>query len=169
MIELNSKMWNELEHAYGSASDMPALLEQLREYPISNRYDDEPFFTLWSSLCHQGDCYLASYAAVPHIVSVIEQDPSKVDYNYFLLPVCIEIARTKGFGPSLPKELESAYKQSISKLAFLASKISTNEQVFVSVLSAALAVSKGQAGLAEVIIELTPDTIDDFKVWLEER
>jgi hypothetical protein len=71
MLPLDSPRWSELKHAYGFASDVPGLLSQLVAFPAEATYQDEPWFTLWSSLYHQGDIYPASFAAVPHIVAAL--------------------------------------------------------------------------------------------------
>jgi hypothetical protein len=57
VLSLESANWSELGHAYGSASDIPGLLAKLSAYPAKSGYDSEPFFSLWSALCHQGDTY----------------------------------------------------------------------------------------------------------------
>jgi hypothetical protein len=54
MLSLDSPRWNELQHAYGIASDTPSLLRQLLSLPDSVG-EREPWYTLWSSLAHQGD------------------------------------------------------------------------------------------------------------------
>src|SRR5215470_6756623 len=51
--------WKTLTHAYGEASDIPALIEKLRTHPNDTLWQD-----LWSRLCHQGTVYPASYAAL---------------------------------------------------------------------------------------------------------
>lgn len=53
LLPLDSPRWSELTHAYGSASDTPALLRQLASLPRADG-DAEPWFSLWSSLAHQG-------------------------------------------------------------------------------------------------------------------
>ncbi|MFJ8545915.1 hypothetical protein ACIRFH_28670 [Streptomyces sp. NPDC093586] len=57
--------WSRLTHAYGSAEDIPALLERIASDPTSARWND-----LWSALCHQGSVYSASFAALPWLVGV---------------------------------------------------------------------------------------------------
>ena len=166
---MESIKWDKLEHAYGEASDTPQLLKDLENYPSCENYDDEPFYTLWSSLCHQGDAYSASYAAVPIIVSCIEKAPEKVNYNYFLLPLCIEIARLKGNGPEISEEIEFAYTNAIHTMVKLACRIKSPGESMVSVLSAVVAVRFGNAELAEAILELTSDTLVEFQEWLQER
>lgn len=51
--------WKALAHAYGEASDIPVLIDELRRDPGDARWSD-----LWSCLCHQGTVYSASYAAL---------------------------------------------------------------------------------------------------------
>ncbi|MEY9963493.1 hypothetical protein ABIA33_001526 [Streptacidiphilus sp. MAP12-16] len=51
--------WSQLEHAYGTAEDVPALFERL-----GTERNDEVWRDLWSRLCHQGSVYSASFAAL---------------------------------------------------------------------------------------------------------
>ena len=64
--------WAEFTHAYGSAANVPTLLDLARRAPAGGPYTDEPWFSLWSALCHQGDVYTASYAAVPELVAIAQ-------------------------------------------------------------------------------------------------
>ena len=106
MIPLDSPRWSELEHAYGSAANIPSLLRQLESFPAGDDYKAEPWFTLWSSLYHQGDIFFASLAAVPHIIHVAASAPDRADYNFFLLPACIEIARcADDVPPAMPGDI----------------------------------------------------------------
>jgi hypothetical protein len=52
--------WSKLRHAYGTAEDIPGLLDQLGPDWSTQAWDD-----LWSRLYHQGAVYSASYAALP--------------------------------------------------------------------------------------------------------
>jgi hypothetical protein len=70
MLSLDSPHWRELQHAYGSAADIPPLLRALESLPPSAGRE-EPWFTLWSALAHQGDVYSASFAAVPHVIRAL--------------------------------------------------------------------------------------------------
>ena len=56
MLSLDDTQWAELSHAYGRASDIPALLRQLYALPHASG-QEEPWFSLWSALAHQGDVY----------------------------------------------------------------------------------------------------------------
>src|SRR4051812_39521099 len=62
--------WASLEHAYGSAADVPDLLKQL-----SPDADGDVWTELWSRLCHQGTIYSASLAALPELIATAELWP----------------------------------------------------------------------------------------------
>lgn len=70
-LDLNSPAWATLDDACGSAENIPALLQGLRQ-GSSEALDD-----LYGRICHQGSLYPASIAAFPHLVSISENAPSK--------------------------------------------------------------------------------------------
>ncbi|NKE59970.1 hypothetical protein FXN61_25490 [Lentzea sp. PSKA42] len=57
--------WSQLTHAYGTAEDIPGLLDR-----VATSNDSEAWDELWSALCHQGTTYPASYAALPHLAGI---------------------------------------------------------------------------------------------------
>lgn len=125
MYKLEDLDWNQLNDAYGPAAEVPNLLRQISQHIHPQKATtDEPWFSLWSRLCHQGDVYTASYAAVPYIVEIAggNQDAASIEMSFYLLPACIEVARAKGRGPQLPEELEDVYKAAIRKLGDYARK-----------------------------------------------
>ncbi len=56
--------WHTLRHAYGSAEDIPALLDQLLLGEDAEVWDE-----LWSRVCHQDTVYSASFAALPYLLA----------------------------------------------------------------------------------------------------
>lgn len=58
--------WAQLIHAYGSAADTPGLFARLDGGPG----DKDVWADLWSSLCHQGTVYDASFAALPLLTDI---------------------------------------------------------------------------------------------------
>ena len=161
MIELDSPAWGQLKHAYGTAEDMPALLHQLAENPRPTDPTEEPWFTLWSSLCHQGDVYEASYAAVPHIVEIGIQSSGPIAWNFFMLPACIEIGRVGRPRPPIPDELAGAYFKGLERLhecAFVHTTDAWNSDM-TQCVAAALAAAKGHIELATLLIRLEPGHI----------
>lgn len=169
VLSLDDARWAELQHAYGSAADIPSLLEALREMP-SSADDAEPWFTLWSSLAHQGDVYSASFAAVPHVIHAMTSQSAVTDPAYFHFPAWVEICRVKNRVP-IPEDLERAYFASLAELPRLVASAADRawDADFAKCALAAVAVAKGQAEVAELILELTQDVVHEVVEWLTER
>ena len=170
MLALESPFWSELRHAYGAASDIPALLSQLTSFPGETSYKDEPWFTLWSSLCHQGDIYPASFAAVPHIVGALAANPSRASMSYFLLPASIEVARASG-SIVVPPSLATAYFAALAQLPMLAGAAAHpawNESLCTAAL-AATAAATGNHQTARLLLETEQSDIPEVINWLQSR
>jgi hypothetical protein len=169
MLSLDSPRWAELHHAYGEASDIPALLEALQAI-LNSQGKSEPWFSLWSALAHQGDVYSASFAAVPHVMQVITSKPLQVDFAYFQFPAWVEICRLKN-EIKIPEDLKTAYFDALSQLPNLVAVASTREwsPEFISSALASIAVAKGQPKIAEALLELTPSVAEEFMTWFLER
>ena len=169
MLSLESLRWSELQHAYGQASDIPALLKQLTDVPDSSD-DKEPWFTLWSSLAHQGDVYSASFAAVPHVDAALASSPMKADFTYFQFPAWVEICRKKS-GVPVPEDIAPSYFEALSQLPALVAAASGREwdATFLSCALSAIAASKGQVVVAEAVQELSPEVAEEFMQWFFEQ
>lgn len=72
--------WSRLSHAYGSAEDIPALLDRIAAEPTSELWSD-----LWSALCHQGSVYSASFAALPWLAGTAGSDDREQAVNALTL------------------------------------------------------------------------------------
>ncbi len=151
-----------MQHAYGDAANVPDLLRALATSTgPKNDYRDEPWFSLWSSLCHQGDVYTASYAAVPHIVHIAKEAKEPVDLSFFHLPTAIEVARQTGRGPDLPESFAGDYHRAIAGLienVYLRRSEAWDKPMLLSV-AAAQAVAKGHVDVAEALLNLDDDWI----------
>jgi len=114
MLPLDSPHWSQYNHAYGPAADLPALL---RRAPLDfqpGHHDGSTWFDLWSALCHQGDPYTASYAAVPHLVEVAAgRAGTDAIFDPLHLVACIELARLEGTAPTVPAALASDYHTAV--------------------------------------------------------
>lgn len=163
MLDLKSKQWSELQHAYGSAADIPELLVQLQQLPNSEG-DAEPWFTLWSALAHQGDVYSASFAAVPHVIAALAISPSEADESFFQFPAWIEICRAKNC-VEIPQYLKAPYFEALARLPALVAQASTHQWdtgFLVSALSA-IAAAKGHHEIAEAVLEISsPEVAETF-------
>ncbi len=164
MISLDSPDWASLQHAYGCAADIPALLLQLDTFPLAEG-NAEPWFTLWSALAHQGDVYTASFAAVPHVVSALAISPLSASFTYFQFPVWVEICRLR-HNLTVPEELSSSYFEALQKLGSLVCAASSRDSDFdfTRVALAAMAISKGFALTAEALLELDEASAEKFLV-----
>ena len=171
LLDLDDGGWAQLEHAYGSAADIPALLRQLRSFPPGRDYQSEPYFSLWSALCHQGEVYTASYAAVPHLVDALLGSPSPVYGPPLQLVTCIEIARASGRGPDMPAALASSYWAALRRVPDVVRAMANSscDEASCRVAAAALAVANGHGRLAEAILALEPSLLDAFMAWVTER
>jgi hypothetical protein len=162
MISLDSPEWANLRHAYGSASDIPALLRELETLPRSEG-NAEPWFSIWSALAHQGDVYSASFAAVPHVVRVLATAPAAASSAYFQFPTRIEICRQR-HKLAVPDDLSHDYFEALEMLAGLvcAATVRDWDSDFLRCALSAMALSKGFALMAEAVQELDDDTAEQL-------
>ena len=163
MLPLDDPRWSDLSHAYGSASDIPQLLGQLAKATTPRQdWQDEPWFSLWSSLCHQGDVYSASYAAVPHIVDIACHAPDPIDFSFFNLPASVEVARNSGRGPDVPPDLIGPYQHAIARPTECVAmhRDATWDQSMLISAFGAQAAAKGHLRIAEAIMNLDDELIE---------
>jgi hypothetical protein len=80
--------WPSLRHAYGAASDVPALLDRLSPDP-----HDEAWGELWSRICHQGSAYSASFAALPALAEAAARWQPQQRVQPLALAGCILASR----------------------------------------------------------------------------
>jgi len=162
LLSLDDPRWFELQHAYGGAADIPALLKQLADLPSSEN-NKEPWFSIWSTLAHQGDVYSASFAAVPHVVEALAFAPLKADFSYFQFPAWVEVCRAKK-GAAVPEELAPAYFEALSRLPALVAAAASRQwdEGFLRCALSAVAAAKGQPVVAEAVLELSPEVAGEF-------
>ena len=167
MLALDDPRWGELPHAYGMASDIPALLRQLNKVPS---VDAEPWHSLWSALAHQGDVYPASFAAVPHVIAALAGNPMAADASYFQFPAWVECCRAR-LGMQVPDDLLLAYRSALSRLPGLAADASKRpwDDAFMSCTLAAIAAAKGHPLIAEAVMELDRSVAEEFLTWFHDR
>jgi len=159
MIPLESGRWSELRDAYGPATPVATILRTISV----KQAPDELWDDLWSRILHQGDVCEASYAAVPHLVT-IARDPAQTRWQLLALPAAIEAARLMGRAPEIPIDLATAYHTAIGALveiSFGRAQVPWDHLTGQAVL-ASLAASKGLGALAEAILELGPRSTSEF-------
>jgi len=147
--------WSELTHAYGPATDIPGLLGSLRTAPAPRKYTDEPWFSLWSALCHQGDVYTASYAALPELVKIASDLEPGVAVECLHLAALIELERHKATAPTIPEHVRVAYDSALADARDLAQRAVTkglnNDQA--DMLTIARAVFSGNLSEARRLVD----------------
>lgn len=170
MIDLDSSAWKTLNHAYGSADDIPELLRALQSLPNAQDVKTEPYHALWSSLCHQGTAYDASYAASPHLIEICAQNTTTIPYSVPQLVVCIEISRLLGYAPHIPAGLKASYTESFGCLpGVMADVHAAQPSEHTSIIAAAaFSAYAGLGELAEAQLELTSELAPKFRDWVME-
>lgn len=161
MLSLNDEGWTALSDAYGSASSIPKLLRHAETLPDDVGKNAEPYFSLWSALCHQGEVYSASFAALPHLVRIVGANPTKFRWTLLALAQAIEAARLEGRGPPMPSNLRQAYETALSSVPSVAARLLDGSvtELELRVILSCCASAKGCGRLSEAIAELTPETI----------
>jgi hypothetical protein len=112
-MNLQSDIWKDLEGGYKVPYDASVPLRKL--HSSNDEAEIKKIFAeLWDELHHQGDVGTASYYSVPVLVEICIEKKS-IDWNYIGICLNIEHCRLKGDNPSLPKELEREYFESLKK------------------------------------------------------
>jgi hypothetical protein len=148
--------WDSLHHAYGPASDIPSKLARAATEFRPGHQPDSVWFELWSALCHQGDVYTASYAAVPSLIRIAESPDFRARYDPLLLAASVELARLEGCGPDLPDELVVSYRRALSRgleLATAALENSGLDEESIRAYRACVAAFHGRPFIARNILD----------------
>ena len=78
---LNDIPWPSLTHAYGPASDVPDLIQQVAQGSDKDR--QAAWYELYGNILHQGTVYEATSFAVPFFIE-LARDSSRTDYDEVL-------------------------------------------------------------------------------------
>ncbi|MEZ6089128.1 MAG: hypothetical protein R3C05_14090 [Pirellulaceae bacterium] len=78
MQGLDDVPWHTLQHAYGTAEDVPRLIRQLQIADPSHAQEESALWQLFGNIYHQGTVYEATSYAVPFLIQLLE-DPSTQD------------------------------------------------------------------------------------------
>lgn len=169
MIDLDSPQWAELQTAYGTASEVPAMLEDLYAGHA------EPLDDLFSYICHQGSIYTGSVAALPHLLKIaqtvtIEELPEfKVDVLTLAGAICESTEFTPEFyAPYIKK----AFFEDALALTLVTLKDFSNSSCALYLLKAAAAFA-GHPALSRVLdgfadeefSTLCPGCEADLYIW----
>jgi hypothetical protein len=154
-LSLDSERWAELTQAYGTAEDVPRLLEALA---CIGREDAraEVWFALWRTLHRPGEAYTASYAAVPHLLAIGGVLGLRERAEAAHLVTRIEASRRAPGSPSVPLDLVEAYAQSVDGLPAYVAAVAgeTWPPEVAQIFAAAMLVGKRQPDLAQSVLDL---------------
>ena len=79
--------WEDLEHAFGSAEDVPNLLIELNSSDTTTR--NNALHELFGNIWHQGTVYPATVKAIPALVALLQSPSCHDSQNVALLLACI--------------------------------------------------------------------------------
>ncbi len=122
MLALDSHRWCELNHAYGPATDVPALIRAIAnepfprysDHPADARNNPTPWDEVYASLCHQYSIYSATYAALPHIVEIAEAGGLEQRVETLLLAGTIRVNGVAD--PDIPTDLIGEFEIAMAKV-----------------------------------------------------
>jgi hypothetical protein len=160
MLPLDSPAWAGLEHAYGPAAELPALLQRAASDLRPGHVKGSAWFSLWSCLCHQGDVYPASYAAAPHLAAIASaRRGSETQFDPLHLVACIELSRLEGTGPEIPDILAGPYRAAIAAALGLATEALEHpwSAACTEALRGCIAALSGRAAEARAILDADGD------------
>ena len=154
MLPLESSRWRELTQAYGTAEDIPRLLAHLTQVDDAGR--GELWVGLWSTLCHQGDVYTASYAAVPHLVAFAARHTAGECARALHLVGAVEIGRLAPRAPAMPSDLATAYRSAMAEVPrVIAARVGEVwDPDTTQILSGVLAIAKGHPRFGNAALSL---------------
>lgn len=111
IIPLDSPRWNSLRHAYGIATDTPELIRAIWAEVKPNYHDGGAWFELYSSLVHQHSTYSATYAAVPHLLALIET--GTIEQRAAVLCLAGELLIFGNADEAIPDDLRPAFRDAL--------------------------------------------------------
>jgi hypothetical protein len=162
MITLDDKVWKELRGGYKMPYDVSVPLRRL-ERSTEKKEIDKIYDELWNELHHQGDVELASYLAIPQLVSIARQK-GLFDWNVLALCATIEQQRQLGKNPQLPTQYLDYYQKGWTDLKeFIIDNLnSVDDEITLRAAMSAFAACNGQVKLSKAIIEMSDDVLDEF-------
>jgi hypothetical protein len=161
-MELDDRIWATLQGGYKIPYNASKPLKKLRDATRQNEFA-VIFAELWDNLHHQGDVGIASYLAIPQLVSICINKKS-LDWNFIGLCVVIENCRLDGNNPELPEEYHNSYFESLSQLEryLLLNFKSITDQTALRLSLALFATVNGQPDLGKAIEILEEDLLQEF-------
>lgn len=161
-MELDNSIWPTLNGGYKIPYNASRPLRKLRDSTQPEEIE-KAFAELWENLHHQGDVGLASYLAVPQLVSICI-NKNTLDWNFIGLCVLIENCRIEDRNPELPDEYHDIYFDALSQFeVYLLSNFKNiTDRVALRLSLALFATLNGQPGLGKAIENMDEDILAEF-------
>jgi len=156
MLPLDDKRWLTLEGGYREPFDPRPALRRVRSG------DKEAWHDLWDGLHHQYDVGEASYATVPHLIAICGEQPSP-DWNPYALIATIELCRRFDDNPPVPKWLKKEYRDAWDDVVKFGCRdlVGASDETTVRSILSAVALAKGLKLHGELILEYSPEELED--------
>lgn len=153
MLSLASGRWGELTQAYGTAEDVPRLLEALGGAP-DDRVRAELWFALSRMLHREGRSYSAAYGAAPHLVEIGARGDMGELAAALHLVTLIETDRRSPSSAPMPDDLLEDYAMAIESIPALVATVIGEPwpDDVARVFTAALLAGKRHATLARTLL-----------------
>lgn len=157
MTNLEDRIWLTAHGGYRIPYNASLPLRKLRDASRPDEFG-HILTELWDNLHHQGDVGLASYLAIPHIVSIgIER--RSLDWKFIGLCTLIENCRIDERNPEIPPEYQDLYFDSLKELEkyLLLNFKNITDQTSLRLALALFATLNGQPDLGKAIGILDED------------
>ena len=161
-MDLDDRIWSTAAGGYKIPYNASRALRKLKA--AINPEEWRPIFEeLWENLHHQGDVGLASYLAIPQLVSICIEKNS-TDWNFIGLCVAIENCRLNDKNPELPPEYQDFYFDSLTRFEkyLLAKFKNISDRTALRLSLSLFAVLNGQPDLSKAIQVLDEDVLPEF-------
>lgn len=122
--------WASMEHAYGPADDVPALLRGLASADPAER--ERALDGMYGAVHHQGDVYPCTLACIPFLFELVT-DPAVVDRGDL-----VELLTSIGgidLGEDDEEELDEEEAEGAANYAMAAAAVTANAGVFLTLLA----------------------------------
>lgn len=139
MLEgLDAINWHQLEHAYGTAEDVPGLLRQLLAHDENVRRD--ALFELYGNIWHQGTVYEATSHAVPFLLEMacnpmVCDREAIISYLGTLAEGSSYIDVHRSLVDFTPEELSGGLMRELAWVRQTRSAVQAGENKFISMVS----------------------------------
>lgn len=158
-MDLTDDIWKKVDGAYKIPYDVSVPLRLLKE-TYDKTLIKEIWEELWNELHHQGDVNIASYLAVPQLVT-IGINKNILDWNLLALCTVIEQQRHLGNNPELPNEYSTYYKDSLKDLRDYVIKNLTPKCLFdnMAIALSTIATCDGRVKLGKAILQMEDEEL----------